>query len=237
MGNCHGWIMQALSAQTGKSRREIERMMEEAGVKAIRQDAAIYKRAGLSPPELAASPELQTVLIYGIRNTEGLFENLTGTTANTATKQFERALDRAWLQVQSGAFSQEEAIRTAIKDLAKKGVECIVYPSGHVDHMDVAVRRAAVTGANQAALRLQDALADEMGSDLVETTAHSGARPEHALWQGRVFSRSGTDPKYPDFSSSTGYGTGQGSAVELSAQRFPFFRGDIRSGLHASRAG
>ena len=33
MGNCHGWIMQALSAQTGKSRREIERMMEEAGVK------------------------------------------------------------------------------------------------------------------------------------------------------------------------------------------------------------
>ena len=51
-----------------------------------------------------------------------------------------------------------------------------------MDHMDVAVRRAAVTGANQSALRLQDALADEMDSDLVETTAHSGARPEHALW-------------------------------------------------------
>lgn len=210
MGNCHGWIMQALSAQTGKTRAEIERMMEEAGAKAIHQDVAIYKRAGLSPPELAASPALQAVLIDGIRNTEGLFTNLTGTTANTATKQFERALDRAWLQVQSGAFSQEDAIRTAIKDLAKKGVECIAYPSGHVDHMDVAVRRAAVTGANQAALRLQDALADEMGSDLVEVTAHSGARPEHALWQGKVFSRSGTHPKYPDFRSSTGYGTGSG---------------------------
>lgn len=226
MGNCHGWIMQALSAQTGKSRREIERMMGEAGVKAIRQDAAIYKRAGLSPPELAASPVLQAVLIDGIRNTEGLFENITGTTANTATKQFERALDRAWLQVQSGAFSQEEAIRTAIKDLAKKGVECIVYPSGHVDHMDVAVRRAAVTGTNQAALRLQDALADEMGSDLVETTAHSGARPEHALWQGRVFSRSGTDSKYPDFRSSTGYGTGPGlGGWNCRHSFFPFFDG------------
>ena len=215
MGNCHGWIMQALSAQTGKSRREIERMMEEAGVKTIRQDAIIYKRAGLSPPELAASPVLQTVLIDGIHNTEGLFENITGTTANTATKQFERALDRAWLQVQSGAFSQEEAIRMAIKDLAKKGVECIVYPSGHVDHMDVAVRRAAVTGANQTALRLQDTLADEMGCDLVEVTAHAGARTgkgiaNHAAWQGKVYSRSGNSSKYPPLVESTGYGTGAG---------------------------
>lgn len=226
MGNCHGWIMQALSAHTGKSRREIERMMEEAGFKAVKQDETIYKHAGLSPPELAASPALQAVLIDGIRKTEGLFTNLTGTTANTATRQFERALDRAWLQVQSGAFSQEEAIRTAIKDLSEKGVECIAYPSGHVDHMDVAVRRAAVTGANQSALRLQDALADEMGSDLVEVTAHAGARPEHALWQGKVFSRSGTHPKYPDFRSSTGYGTGPGlGGWNCRHSWFPFFEG------------
>lgn len=226
MGNCHGWIMQALTARTGKTRAEIERMMEEAGFKAIKQDAAIYKRAGLSPPELAASPALQAVLIDGIRNTEGLFENLTGTTANTATRQFERALDRAWLQVQSGAFSQNEAIRTAIKDLSEKGVECITYPSGHVDRMDVAVRRAAVTGANQSALRLQDALADEMDSDLVETTAHSGARPEHAMWQGKVFSRSGTHPKYPDFRSSTGYGTGPGlGGWNCRHSWFPYFEG------------
>lgn len=191
MGNCHGWIVQVLSAQTGKSRKEIERMMEEAGIKAIKQDAAIYKRAGLSPPELAASPTLQAVINDGIRNTEGLFENLTGTTANTATKQFERALDRAWLQLQSGAFSQEEAIRGAIKDLAGAGVECITYPSGHVDHMDVAVRRAAVTGANQTCARLTLTMAEEMGCSLVETTAHAGARPEHAVWQGKVFALNG----------------------------------------------
>ena len=226
MGNCHGYIMQALASRTGKTRAEIERMMEEAGFKAIKQDAAIYKRAGLSPPELAASSSLQAVLNDGIRNTEGLFENLTGTTANTATRQFVRALDRAWLQVQSGAFSQEEAIRSAVKELSSKGVESIAYPSGHVDHMDVAVRRAAVTGANQIALRLQDTLADEVECDLVETTAHSGARPEHALWQGKVFSRSGTHPKYPDFRSSTGYGTGTGlGGFNCRHSFFPFFEG------------
>lgn len=231
MGNCHGWIMQALSTQTGKSRREIEQMMEEAGLKAYRQDAAIYKRAGLSPPELAASPSLQAVINDGIRNTEGLFENLTGTTADTATRQFERALDRAWLQVQSGGFSQEEAIRMAVKDLSAAGVEAIEYPSGHVDHMDVAVRRAAVTGANQTALRLQDSLADEMDSDLVEVTAHAGARTgkgvaNHAGWQGKVYSRSGKSKKYPSFVESTGYGTGEGlGGWNCRHSFFPYFEG------------
>lgn len=191
MGNCHGWIMQALTSRVGKTRTEIERMMAEAGVKAVRQDAAIYRRAGLSPPELAASPALQAVLNDGIRRTEGLFKNLTGTTADTASRQFERALDRAWLQVQSGAFSQEAAIRMAVKDLAGKGVESITYPSGHVDHMDVAVRRAAVTGVSQSSARLTLEMAKEMGCVLVETTAHAGARPEHAVWQGKVFALNG----------------------------------------------
>lgn len=56
--------------------------------------------------------------------------------------------------------------------------------------------------------------------------AHSGARPEHALWQGKVFSRSGTHPKYPDFRSSTGYGTGPGlGGWNCRHSWFPFFEG------------
>lgn len=231
MGNCHGFLMQALASRTGKTRREIERMLEEAGGKAIRQDAAIYKRAGLSPPELAASPSLQAALSDGLKRTEGLFENLTGTTADTATRQFERALDRAWLQVQSGGFSQEEAVRMAVKELAAAGVECIAYPSGHVDHLDVAVRRAAVTGANQAALRMQEALADEMECDLVEVTAHAGARvgkgvANHAGWQGKVYSRSGESRKYPPLVEATGYGSGEGlGGWNCRHSFFPFLEG------------
>ena len=64
----------------------------------------------------------------------------------------------------------------AIKELSSKGIESITYPSGHVDHLDVAVRRAVLTGINQTALKLQEARADEMGCDLVEVTAHAGAR-------------------------------------------------------------
>ena len=146
----------------------------------------------------------------GLAQTGGVFENLTRTTAHTATKQFENALDRAWLQIASGGFDYNAAIRKTIKDLARQGVASVTYPSGHTDALEVAVRRAVVTGCNQTAAKAQIALMDELGTDLVETTAYRGARPSHAGWQGQIFSRSGRSGKYPDFVSSTGYGTGPG---------------------------
>lgn len=230
LGNFHSYVIKALSARTGKTAAELERLMEEAGMKALSFDVAVYREHGLDPPPLAASKELQKVLRAGLRQTSGLFVNLSRTTANTASKQFEDALDRAWLQISSGAFDSNTAIRMAVKDLSQKGVKSIQYPSGHSDTLEVAVRRATVTGVNQTALRLQDALADEMGCDLVETTAHAGARPEHAVWQGQIFSRSGKSDRYPDFVSSTGYGSGSGLGGWNCRHSFsPYFEGDPKT--------
>ena len=230
LGNFHSYVIKALSARTGKTTSELERLMEEAGVKALSFDVAVYREHGLDPPPLSASKELQKILQAGLRQTRGLFVNLSRTTANTASKQFEDALDRAWLQISSGAFDANTAIRMAVKDLSQKGVKSIQYPSGHSDTLEVAVRRATVTGVNQTALRLQDALADEMGCDLVETTAHAGARPEHAVWQGQIFSRSGKSDQYPDFVSSTGYGSGAGLGGWNCRHSFhPYFEGDPKA--------
>ena len=119
-------------------------------------------------------------------------------------------MDLAWSQVSSGAFDAGSAIRQAVKKLCQQGVEAVEYPSGKVDTVETAVRRAVLTGVNQTAAKLQEELADEVGCDLVEVSAHAGARPEHAEWQGKIYSRSGKSEKYPDFRSSTGYGTGAG---------------------------
>lgn len=210
MGAVRSGIVKRLSALTGKSRKELAAIMGEAGAEALKADEAVYRAAGLRASPLNASPAVQEVLKAGLKKTQGLFTNLTKTTANTATKQFERALDRAYMQIGSGAIDAETAIRGAIKDLAKQGVEAVRYPSGHTDTLEVAVRRATITGVNQTCLQMQIARADELGVDLVETTAHAGARPSHAEWQGQIFSRSGKSLKYPDFVSATGYGTGEG---------------------------
>ena len=231
MGNYHSYIVKALASLTGKTETEIKRLIRNAGQKALRFDDAVYRRAGLDPPPLAASPAIQEVMAAGLENTMGLFDNLTRTTANTSTRQFERTLDRAWLQVSTGAFSHQEATRMAIKELGGKGLASIEYPSGHVDSLDVAVRRAVLTGVNQTALKMQERQAEELGCDLVEVTAHAGARTgvgvaDHAGWQGKVYSRSGTHSKYPSLVEKTGYGTGQGlGGWNCRHSMFPFFEG------------
>lgn len=231
MGNYHSYVVKALASMMGKTEAEVKRIMERSGAEALRFDDAAYRSAGLDPPPLSASPALQEVLNAGLRSTMGLFENLTRTTANTSTRQLERALDRAWLQVNSGAFSHQETTRMAIKDLAAGGVESITYPSGHTDKLDVVVRRAVLTGVNQTALKLQEERAMEMGCDLVEVTAHAGARTgagvaNHAEWQGKVYSRSGTHAKYPSLVEKTGYGTGPGlGGWNCRHSMFPFFEG------------
>lgn len=210
MGMVHENILKALSGITGRSDKELKRLMEEAGIRAIQSDYEIYGKAGIETSPLQASPELISVLNSGYRTTKQTFKNLTGTTANTATKQFEDALDRAWMQIQTGGFDYNAAIRNAVKDLSRQGVAVIKYHSGHKDTLEVAVRRAVVTGVNKSCADMQLAKAEELGWDLVEVSAHAGARPDHAVWQGGIYSLSGTHPKYPPFRETTGYGTGAG---------------------------
>ncbi len=230
LGGFEDWIIKALANRTDMTQQEIKILMEEAGMKALMFDDGIYKAAGLDVPPISASPALLDVLNAGTMKTNGLFENLTNTTAGTATKQLENALDRAYMQIISGAFDKETSIRNAVKDLTRHGVGAITYPTGKTDSLETAVRRAVVTGVNQTALKLQEARAEQMGSDLVETTAHGGARPSHAEWQGKIFSLSGKSKKYPDFKGSTGYGTGAGlGGWNCRHSFYPYFEGSPRA--------
>ena len=226
LGNLSKDIIKVLSRATGKSEEELRRLMSQAGAEALVADDEIYRTAGKDPPPVNQSKALLAVLNAAYKKTDKLFKNLTKTTAQTAAGQFEAALDRAHLQIMSGAFDQNTAIRNAVKNLSKQGIGAVKYPSGHTDTIEAAVRRATVTGVNQTCIQLQLARAEEMGCDLVETSAHSGARPEHAVWQGRVFSLSGKHDKYPDFYKSTGYGTGAGLGGWNCRHSFsPFFKG------------
>lgn len=207
-------IITALSAMTGKTQAEIVELLTEASAQAIEDDVEYYTAAEVYAPDKVNTEALHEQLNAGLRQTQQSFFNITGTTANTASRQFELALDRAWTQINTGGFDYNTAIKNAIKDLSANGLGAIAYKSGRVDSIEVAVRRAVITGANQTAAKTQEVLADQVGVDLVETTAHGGARPDHARWQGKVFSRKGrvtiNGVTYEDFRKATGYGTGAG---------------------------
>ena len=206
-------VVTLLAKYSGKSDAAIRQLLLQAATEAMEREDAIYYHYGMEPTPFEESAALNNLLDAGARQTAGTWKNLTATTANTVTGQFERTLDAAWAKVSTGAFDYKTAVKQAVGGLAD-GMKFVTYPTGHQDSIEVAARRAILTGVNQTAGKLQVARADEMGVEFFETTAHGGARPSHAEWQGRQFHRGGAvDYKgkhYPDFEAATGYGTGAG---------------------------
>lgn len=226
MGSSYDDIVSRLAQTTKQSKKEVERLIKEAGAETLKTDQKLYKKAGLEPKPLKAAVHLQQTLRQGINRTNSTFANLTRTTARIGNKQFTDALDRAYMQISTGAFDPETAIKKAVKDLSSEGLTAVNYASGRHVSLEGAVRSTITTGVNQNALAVQEAYMDDMGCDLVETTAHGGSRPEHALWQGKVFSRSGTHSKYSPLRQATGYGTGAGlGGWNCRHSMFPFFEG------------
>ena len=206
-------VVKLLARYSGKSETAIRKLLLQAATEAMEREDAIYYHYDMEPTPFEESAALNNLLDAGARQTCGTWQNLTATTANTVTGAFERTLDAAWGKVSTGAFDYKTAVKQAVDSLADE-MPMVTYPSGHTDSIEVAARRAVLTGVNQTCGKLQVARADEMGVEFFETTAHGGARPSHAEWQGRRFHRGGAvDYKgrhYPDFEAATGYGTGAG---------------------------
>lgn len=224
-------ILKKLETLTGKSEAELRKIFKQAGVKTMTFDDNLYRLAGFQPTPLNLSPAMSDVLTQGLIKTMGVLRNLTMTTATVGQQAFLDALDVAYFEVSTGSMSYTQAINEAVTAIADNGLSVIGF-KGRKDQLDVAVRRAVLTGVNQTAGELQITRANEMNQDLVQTSAHIGARnkgtgPEnHESWQGRVFSRGGMSHKYPSFIDATGYGTITGlCGINCRHSFFPFFEG------------
>jgi hypothetical protein len=224
-------ILKKLSVLTGKSDQELRNIFKRGGVRTLNFDDSVYRQAGMSPIPLNLSPAMLNVLKIGIEKTSGALRNLTMTTAIESQNAFINATDQAYLAVSSGALDYNTAIRRAVKSVGESGL-MVVYPSGARSALDVATRRAVLTGVGQTAGRLQWQRADEMGVDLVQVSAHVGARntgegyANHESWQGKIYSRSGLHQKYKHFETETGYGTGEGlHGYNCRHSFYPFFEG------------
>lgn len=225
-GYLQGNVQDILAKATGLSQKEVQKLMTAAGSKSLAFDDAIYKAAGMSPVAVSQSPALMAMLLQGVDTTMALIGNYTKTTAKVSTVAFNSILDRAYIQIISGAFDPTTALKRAIKELATSGIEKIAYPSGATASIETAVRRAVTTGVNQSVAKLQLLRAEEMGCELVETSSHAGARPSHAEWQGKVFCIKGHHKRYGDFYRETGYGTGAGLCGWNCYHSFyPYFEG------------
>ena len=227
MGFLYQDIIRLVAEYNNTTVEEVNRIFYEAGEKSLKFDDQIYKENGLNPVPLKQSESIKQTMNATIIRTAGNLQNLCMTTASTAQSQFYNAINMAYMETSTGVKSYTQAIVDEIKKLSKQGA-VIEYPSGAKRSLESAVRMNIVTSVNQNCGKLQELRADEMNWDLMEITAHSGARPEHARWQGKIVSRSG-QKGYLSL-RDIGYGEATGfKGINCRHDWYPYYKGSTRT--------
>ena len=216
-------------------------ILQECGLLNILQTNDSLESTGMNLISIDEHPELAQFVSDAITQTKGEMRNFTqtqgfavqtpsGVKFQPVATFFQRQLDQAVFNVQAGAISYIEASRTVVQNMADSGLQFVDYQSGWRNRSDVAVRRALVTGINQMTAQQNFEMGRIIGTDLVEVTAHQGARPSHKVWQGKIFSLHGDTPGYQTLEAGTGYGTGAGLMGWNCRHNFnPYIEGTKRS--------
>ena len=98
-------------------------------------------------------------------------------------------LDNACMDIVTGAFDYNTVLRRVVTQLTNSGLRQIEYSSGYANRIEVAARRAVMTGLTQLSGKIAEYNAEKLGTEYFEVEWHAGARPTHTIWQGRVWSQ------------------------------------------------
>lgn len=120
----------------------------------------------------------------------GFYLDINGKKTMTPLSQvYTEHLDRACFDIVSGAFDYNSVLRRTVTQLTNSGLRTIDYASGWHNRIDVAARRAVMTGLSQITGKITDYNAKKLGTEYFEVAWHAGARPTHAVWQGKIWTK------------------------------------------------
>lgn len=216
-------IDKAIRKTSGISEAKLNALLDDVVERNQKYYTELIDLAHITQPETLVSVE-DTWAIY--EQTKQTLRNITrsmgflvdaGRTMLPPAKAYQWALDAATLKVESGAISYGQAIKDAVRELASGGLRVVDYESGHRDHVDVAARRAVMTGVSQMCSKYTDQAAEYLETPYYEVSAHAGARDvpgrspwsSHKEWQGKVYSTHSGDI-YPNIYEVCGLGAVDG---------------------------
>lgn len=216
-------IEKAIRKTSGISEKKLQELLDDVVERNQKYYTDLIDLTHITQPETLVSIE-DTWAIY--EQTKQTMRNLTrsmgflvdaGRTILPPAKAYQWALDNATMQIQSGAINYNQAIKSAVKQLADSGLKVVDYESGHRDQIDVAARRAVMTGVNQICAKYTEQSAGWLETSYFEVSAHAGARDKpgsspwssHKDWQGKVYSIRAGDI-YPNIYEVCGLGAVDG---------------------------
>lgn len=180
---------------------EIDRIYDEVVKSGYARNEELYTSKGKEYISYAENKQLQQ-LVKAVKNqTKSEYRNITGslgfavrnadnTLSFTPLADFyQRTLDNGLMQIASGAVDYNTVLKKAVKAMTDSGLRTVDYASGWSNRVDVAARRALMTGFNQVVAKVNEDNAEQLGTEYFEVSYHRGARPTHQVWQGRVYSK------------------------------------------------
>ena len=214
-------IEKAIRKTTGISETKLNKLLDDVIERNQKYYTEVIDLAHVTQPETLVDAATVDAIK---RQTHDTFRNLTasmgflvGNTMLKPARAYQWALDNAEMQIQSGAISYNQAIANVVKQLADSGLKVVDYESGHRDQIDVAARRAVMTGVNQTCAKYTEQSAQYLDTPYFEVSAHAGARDKpgpspwssHKDWQGKVYSIRANDI-YPNIYEVCGLGAVDG---------------------------
>ncbi|MCQ2173303.1 MAG: phage minor capsid protein [Bacteroidales bacterium] len=208
------WQMQR-AYELGVSKQALRQLLEQVAVELETQvdevydsrlanvysaDRQRYKAAGKPFIEYAENKELQQLISAVKAQTKDEFRNITQSMGfalpsgengkiefHPIADYYQQTLDGAVMDIASGAFDYNTVLKRITNEMTNSGVRTVAYASGHTDRIEVAARRAVMTGFHQVVAKKAEQDMAALDTNYVEVTWHHGARPTHQVWQGKVY--------------------------------------------------
>lgn len=198
LGNSTEIIEQEIKRLTGKADPEMWELYDKvSNWEYVRYEDAYQQINGNFTP-LEENEQVQQWSQAVISQTNNEIQNITqslgmtvdmggGKKAFTPLSQYYQTyLDRACMDIVTGAFDYNTVLRRVVKELSASGLRTIDYASGYSNRAPVAARRAIMTGVSQLSAQINEMVARDLGTDTYEVTWHAGHRPSH-WWGGNIY--------------------------------------------------
>lgn len=196
-------LLDDLSKLTGQTKKDLEKVLEEAVKQNIEFADTYYKAKGLKTPIYKNSPVLQNLVQATLDLSEGDFVNIAKNTGFAFLDKnnhiqfldmkdtYHKVIDDSIYAISTGKDTFDNVMRSTINQLADSGVRRMIFAndgkSQYTQRLDTVVRRNILDSIAEIHNETQEEFGKEFGADGVEITVHENPAPDHAMIQGRQF--------------------------------------------------
>lgn len=200
IGSNKKYIKEQIEKALNLANGEVDRLYDEVITSGYVRDKSLYEATGKDFIPFEENTPLKQLIEAVKHQTKGEFVNITRSAGfrvdingrkvfTPLSEYYQKTLDKSVMEIATGTFDYNSVLKRAVKEMINSSIRTVDYDSGWTNSIEVATRRALMTGITQVTNTINEMNAKALETDYFEVSWHATARPSHQKWQGRVYSR------------------------------------------------